>query len=62
MTKAKTDSDELFIHQHQDCTVKWCQLYYSEIIIKKQLFLLKLMVTEVYLQKLGVVAKELNFE
>ena len=38
MTKTKTDSNQVFIHQHQDYTVKWCQIQNSKqkwIVIKR---------------------------
>ena len=44
MTKTKTDSNQVSIHQHQDYTVKWRQIQNSKQkwIVIKQPFLVEI--------------------
>ena len=48
MTKTKTDSNQVSIHQHQDYTVKWRQIQNGKQkwIVIKWPFLVEIMVTE----------------
>ena len=62
MTKTKTDSNQVSIHQHQDYTVKWHQIQNSKqkwIVIKRP-FLVEINGHRNICNKLGVVGKGLN--
>ena len=62
MTKTKTDSNQVSIHQHQDYTVKWCQIQNSKqkwIVIKRS-FLVEINGHRNICNKLGVVSKGLT--
>ena len=51
MTKTKTDSNQVSIHQHQDYTVKWHQIQNGKqkwIVIKWPFLVEILMVTEAF--------------
>ena len=62
MTKTKTDSNQVSIHQHQDYTVKWRQIQNSKqkwIVIKRP-FLVEINGHGNICNKLGVVSKGLK--
>ena len=61
MTKTKTDSNQVSIHQHQNYTVKWHQTQNSKQkwIVIKQPFLVEINGHENICIKLGVVGKGL---
>ena len=62
MTKTKTDSNQVSIHQHQDYTVKWHQIQNSKqkwIVIKRP-FLVEINGHGIICNKLGVVGKGLK--
>ena len=63
MTKTKTDSNQVSIHQHQDYTVKWRQIQNSKQkwIVIKQPFLIEINGHRNICNKLGVVGKGLNY-
>ena len=61
MTKTKTDSNQVSMHQHQDYTVKWHQIQNSKqkwIVIKRP-FLVEINGHGSICKKLGVVGKGL---
>ena len=62
MTKTKTDSNQVSIHQHQDYTVKWRQIQNSKQkwIVIKRLFLVEINGHRNICNKLGVVGKGLR--
>ena len=62
MTKTKTDSNQVSIHQHQDYTVKWRQIQNSKQkwIVIKQPFLVEINGHGNICNKLGVVGKGLS--
>ena len=62
MTKTKTDSNQVSIHQHQDYTVKWGQIQNSKQkwIVIKQPFLVEINGHGNICNKLGVVGKGLT--
>ena len=62
MTKTKTDSNQVSIHQHQDYTVKWHQIQNSKQkwIVIKQPFLVEINGHGNICNKLGVVSKGLK--
>ena len=63
MTKTKTDSNQVSIHQHQDYTVKWHQIQNSKqkwIVIKRP-FLVEINGHGIICNKLGVVGKGLIY-
>ena len=62
MTKTKTDSNQVSIHQHQDYTVKWCQILNSKQkwIVIKWPFLVEINGHGNIYNKLGVVGKGLT--
>ena len=64
MTKTKTDSNQVSIHQHQDYTVKWHQIQNSKQkwIVIKQPFLVEINGHRNICNKLGVVGKGLTPE
>ena len=61
MTKTKTDSNQVSIHQHQDYTVKWHQIQNSKQkwIVIKWPFLVEINGHGNICNKLGVVGKGL---
>ena len=62
MTKTKTDSNQVFIYQHQDYTVKWRQIQNNKqkwIVIKRP-FLVEINDHGNICNKLGVVSKGLK--
>ena len=61
MTKTKTDSNQVSIHQHQDYTVKWRQIQNSKqkLIVIKRPFLVEINGHGNICNKLGVVSKGL---
>ena len=64
MTKTKTDSNQVSIHQHQDYTVKWCQIQNGKqkwIVIKRP-FLVEINGHGNICNKLGVVGKGLTMD
>ena len=62
MTKTKTDSNQVSIHQHQDYTVKWHQIQNSKQkwIVIKWPFLVEINGHGNICNKLGVIGKGLN--
>ena len=64
MTKTKTDSNQVSIHQHQDYTVKWRQIQNGKQkwIVIKQPFLVEINGHGKICNKLGVVGKGLMWE
>ena len=62
MTKTKTDSNQVSIHQHQDYIVKWRQIQNSKQkwIVIKQPFLVEINGHGNICNKLGVVGKGLT--
>ena len=62
MTKTKTDSNQVSMHQHQDYTVKWCQIQNSKqkwMVIKRP-FLVEINGHRNICNKLGMVSKGLK--
>ena len=61
MTKTKTDSNQVSIHQHQDYIVKWRQIQNSKQkwIVIKQSFLIEIYGHRNICNKLGVLGKGL---